>query len=667
MRKFFKAVAASFSSLLFVLPLFAIPTGVNDFTFDSYSAEYYLTRDSDGHAQLRTVETIVARFPQSDQNHGIIRAIPNYYDGVPLHTRVTGLTDENGNSLEYAPSTSGSFLEIRIGNADEYVHGKVTYVISYEQENVVRAFTDTNDDEFYWDANGTGFEQPFGSVSVRMHLDPALDEYLNGNASCYFGAEGSTDQCEITKGTDSNGTVFSASQRDIGPGETLTIAIGFTYGTFVQVPAEEVPGQVPNIDDYLPFNPANAPTWPGPVSIVLDILMAIGIAFTVILRFLKPRSSRGSGIIIPQYTPPKDMNLIEASNLIGRTYRGVPAQIVNLAVNGKIRILDYPVSSPNAKFTLQLLDTNGLDADEVELVRALFGSPGSVELSNLLQSGALGGALGALVSSFVSFQGTDTDTGMPAIGATQEVGIVDDSAAKGVKAVESKVRTRMLNSGLLKKRTPLVGLLTGAAMILFSIVSMFLGVGAAVFGVVNVWGILGFMIGLFGSFICIGFAFRPAVPSAEGAEKVDYLLGMRDYLKLAEADRLKMLQSPEGAERVRVLGINPKLPTERVKLYEKLLPWAVLWGVENEWAKELAIYYNQESPDWFSSSGAFNAALLSNSLSSFANTTTVSQSYTSRSGSGSSWSGSSGGSFSGGSSGGGFSGGGGGGGGGGGW
>jgi hypothetical protein len=53
-----------------------------------------------------------------------------------------------------------------------------------------------------------------------------------------------------------------------------------------------------------------------------------------------------------------------------------------------------------------------------------------------------------------------------------------------------------------------------------------------------------------------------------------------------------------------------------VKLYEKLLPFAVLWGVETEWNKELAIYYEQNSasPDWFVGTNEFNASLFSGAL-----------------------------------------------------
>jgi uncharacterized membrane protein YgcG len=114
-----------------------------------------------------------------------------------------------------------------------------------------------------------------------------------------------------------------------------------------------------------------------------------------------------------------------------------------------------------------------------------------------------------------------------------------------------------------------------------------------------------------------------------------------------------MLQSPDGAERVD-LGD----PGQLVRVTERLLPFAVLWGVEREWAKELGIRYEQagSAPSWYASNTPFQAAMFANAFSGFSG---------SASSTSASWSTSGGASSSGGSTGGGFAGGGGGGGGGG--
>lgn len=635
-----------------------IRSGVQDFEFESYTADYYLGRDEAGHAVLRTVETFVARFPDFDQNRGMIRAIPNDYDGVPLRTSVESVVDENGDPVPFELTVNAGFTELALGTED-FVHGRTTYTISYTQQNVVRAFADTNSDEFYWDTNGTGFPQPFGAVTARVHLDPSLSPYLTGNTACYQGAQGSTDTCEIEHAPDAAGDLFTASVRDIGAYENLTVVIGFTLGTFVQVPPEEQPEEV------LPFLPGQGTPiwWLDAASVASVLLIVLGTAFTVVWRFVKPASSRGSGIIVPQYTAPKDLNLMEAAEIVGRSSSGLPAQLVSFAVRGKLRILDYPVSDRGARYTLQLLDLNGLDPTELELMKALFGGFGSGHLEVLQGSGLLDDATMGLLASILDGGSAASDAGLPQIGAVQEVGVVDDSAATAIAAVRKAVKAEAFARGLLQKRSPAVGIIAAVVMFVMSFISMGLFMATVFLSTLNPWGIIGFVLAIFGCFICGAFAYRPAAPSAAGAVHRDYLLGIRDYLQLAEADRFRMLQSPEGAERVRAEGLDIREPAQRVKLYEKLLPFAVLWGVERDWAKELTVLYGDTAPDWFVSTGSFDATVFSHALGSIATTTIARQ--TVRSSSGSSWSGSGGGSFSGGSSGGGFSGGGGGGGGGG--
>ena len=143
----------------------------------------------------------------------------------------------------------------------------------------------------------------------------------------------------------------------------------------------------------------------------------------------------------------------------------------------------------------------------------------------------------------------------------------------------------------------------------------------------------------------------------EGVALTRYMYGLRSYMQLAEAERIRFLQSPEQAERVG--NIDTDNPATIVKLYERLLPYAALFGMEKGWMQQLAKWYETtgESPTW-SSGIVYNAAFIS-SMNQFMTTDMASG----ISGSVSTYSSSS----SGGSSGGGFSGGGAGGGGGGGW
>jgi uncharacterized membrane protein YgcG len=104
--------------------------------------------------------------------------------------------------------------------------------------------------------------------------------------------------------------------------------------------------------------------------------------------------------------------------------------------------------------------------------------------------------------------------------------------------------------------------------------------------------------------------------SASGRELFDYLKGLKMYIKLAEVDRLKVLQSVEGAEK-RI--INSDDGTEMVVLYERVLPYAVLFGQEKSWLHQLGLYYDQAKmqPEWYIGTGAFNATVFASSVSSF--------------------------------------------------
>ena len=151
--------------------------------------------------------------------------------------------------------------------------------------------------------------------------------------------------------------------------------------------------------------------------------------------------------------------------------------------------------------------------------------------------------------------------------------------------------------------------------------------------------------------IILAFASRGWSLTDKGLSLRRYLKGLKMYIGVAEAERLNILQSPEGAEKI-VVDVNDG--KQLVKLYERVLPYAVLFGQEKNWSKQMGKYYEQvgEAPDWYVGQGAFNAVAFSSGLSGLSTAAGHASDYSSTSG---------------GSSGGGFAGGGGGGGGGGGW
>jgi uncharacterized membrane protein YgcG len=103
---------------------------------------------------------------------------------------------------------------------------------------------------------------------------------------------------------------------------------------------------------------------------------------------------------------------------------------------------------------------------------------------------------------------------------------------------------------------------------------------------------------------------------ADAAEVFAKIQGLKMFMTVAEAERIRTLQSVGGTE---FFAKNGAENGEKIaKLYEKLLPYAAIFGIEKSWAKSLEIRYaDGSSPDWYVGSGTFNAAIFANSLGSF--------------------------------------------------
>jgi hypothetical protein len=87
---------------------------------------------------------------------------------------------------------------------------------------------------------------------------------------------------------------------------------------------------------------------------------------------------------------------------------------------------------------------------------------------------------------------------------------------------------------------------------------------------------------------------RLTVPTAEGWKRRDEIEGLKLFLRVAEADRLRVLNPPD---------FTPAL-------YEQLLPYAIALGVEMVWSRRFAaalaasqIHYQ---PDWYDGSHPWN-------------------------------------------------------------
>lgn len=548
------AAVLGFAAGLLLLPATAasaphgvpgIRADVDDFEFESFDAVYELSRTGDGHAALRVTETIVAVYPDFDQNRGFYRDIPEYYGGVRLHTDVESVVDENGDPVPWEWEYYQGYYSVALGD-DSYVHGRHSYVISYTQVDTIRSFTDVQLDEFYRDVNGTGWGQPFAAVTATVLLPPELAAARSGELSCYVAAGPCPDGITQTPTAD-GGLEVTTSASDLSPGESLTLDIPFAAGTFVE-------GESVSLPEYPVSEPQ--PNSPGWVAVLPWALGGAGILLGVVARVTQSESSTGRrirphGTVIPQYEPPAGLNVMVAAMLLGEPNRAFAAQVVDLAVRGNLRIVE-PEGDDAGPFTLELLSRDGVDPVEGRLLDELFDDnpPGA---------------------RFGVKRGSDS---LQAV-ATPVFRRVDAEVRSGGFRADARVTTLSVVLIVLA----VVGILVGLGMLGASYA------GDTGFGVLEA-GILGVGGPVWGLRQAVGYRSTSTPLTRKGRDVGDHLFGIRMYLQWAEADRIRFLQSPERAERVDVGNA-----TEMVKLYERLLPYAILFGIEDGWAAELQAKY----------------------------------------------------------------------------
>ncbi|MDF2990776.1 MAG: hypothetical protein K0S37_1290 [Microbacterium sp.] len=435
-------------------------------------------------------------------------------------------------------------------------------------------------------------------MTAELRVDGSLSQAaLDGAAACYTGPEGSRTPCEITRaGNPGEEVAWSASTTGLGPRENMTIAVGFARGTFVPGAVVRTPLEQFSVDAA----PALAA-----LSIGAVVLGLAGAATALVAR-RRGKDAPGRGVIVPEYGPPDDVDVLEGAELVHRRSAAVPAAVLDTAIAGHLRILDDPADTKT--LTLELVHPDGATPLRAGVLAAIFG---------------VGGRPGARV-----ILGPDR----------QDV-------ATALQALPPKAANELRRRGWTeppRRRSSVLAAVVAVSAFVLSIVALILAAAGtapawwqvAAIPATVVTGILSFAL----------LRYRDRVVDA-GTSARDHLLGLRDYLALAEADRLRVLQSPEGAER-RPVDVDDA--TQVLHLYERLLPWAVVWGVEREWAEALDTRVRETGSNlhWYAGTNGFSTAAFATTFSSLR---TASSPVTTTSGSGS---------FSGGSFGGGFSGGG---------
>ena len=304
------------------------------------------------------------------------------------------------------------------------------------------------------------------------------------------------------------------------------------------------------------------------------------IGFYLLAWFLVGRDPP-KGTIIPLFGPPKGMSAAGVGYVhgLGMDDRTFAAAVVGLGVNGCLKLTDR-----GAEQVLRHL-TKGKpgDAAEQAALVALFAKGRSVELDNTNHeiisgahselSKALEQCYGSLFRNNLWFSGLGFLGALAATAAIMAAyGFSYGDNAQGIIAgmaiplLPLMIAAPVFKSGWKRdagqgRARMLTGLIVAAVFIFIgvSIVSYNAGFGPAIWPAMVPYA-LAPLAGL-------GFRWLQA-PSMKGRRVMDQIDGFKQYLSVAEEDRLEFLNPPE------------KTP----ELFERFLPYAIALRVENSWA-----------------------------------------------------------------------------------
>jgi uncharacterized membrane protein len=583
--KFLLSLVTTSVLLVALLPVHAY-ADVNDFKITAFNSQQTLTA-TDPQGELHIVEDI--RLTYTDNNHGILRAIPKTYKHHSLQIQINEVSSASGAPTQYTTYSSEGNEVLKIGDPNRTVTGDQQYTIDYTVRNVI-GFYDGHD-ELYWDVNGEQWQQQFENVTMALKLPDGVT--LKGDPRCFTGSLNSREQaCSIS--STSNGTIAAATLRPLNATETLTYVAGFEKGYFKPATALEYAAE------YAAVIAAS----------VLPVLVLGGLGF---YRWLRGgRDVKGSGTIVPHYAAPPGLTPLEVGALTDFKVdnRDITATLIDLAVRKYIRIIESKKDKLFGSKMEYALELRSADLSQLSSAESLL-------LSKLF----------------------------PALQAGSLVNLSDSSQKlyETANSLRSSVKSRLADEGYFKTSGLSAGKVLRAIgfIIVIFIGTLVLAAIAGPFAIASAFA---------GLIIFAIFAVFMDARTAKGVAAKEHIEGLKLYLNTAEKDRIAKLQAPNAP-----YAAPSTEPTKTVELFEKLLPYAMILGVENQWAKQFESLYTTP-PDWYSGNwNTFNAAYLATSLNDGVGSA-VNSAFTPPSSSGSS-----------GMGGGGFSGGGGGGGGGGGW
>ncbi len=526
----------------------------------------------DASGNLKITEKITYSFGGSGR-HGIYRDLVT---GLRYDPNETGndqirvypvsnieVSSPSGASAETDINQTDLMTHIRIGDPDRTVSGTEVYILSYEVAGAFNRFTEPTNglaphDELYWNILGSQWQATIENAEITVTAPQGASQ-----AKCFQGELNSTEACRATAGIKSTFSVSSVS-----PGEGATILLAY--------PLNMVSQTEPILKDA-PKQGLARLTQISPVAGVGSVGVALaGLGGMALLTRRRGRDAQYLGLTpglnpvagqveteqlvrlkeshaAVQFTPPTGLHPGQIGTLIDEVAHpaDVTATIVDLAVRGYLRIEEVP-DERNDWRLVQLTPPAGqqeLRPYEQRLLEGIFHGRTSASLQTDLK---------------------ETFAGDMAV--TRDILYREVTELGWFRGNPKHVREKYRFLGFAVAGLAIAGLVFGGA-VWQSINTLAVSLGLLVAGL----GIA-------------ALAGRMPARTAAGTAVLVQAWGFKKYLVTAEAQQIKF---EEGQD-----------------IFSKYLPYAMIFGVADRWAKvfeQLAAsglpviaptWYVGHSPNW---------------------------------------------------------------------
>ncbi|GES42493.1 hypothetical protein RsS62_17450 [Rhizobium dioscoreae] len=520
---------------------------------------------------MRVVETISVNAEGRDIRRGIFRDFPlTMTDAngreIEVDFKVVAV-ERDGEPEDWRSERISGGERIYIGKADRILNpGPHIFRLTYDTNRQMRYFGDH--DELYWNVTGNGWLFPIINAKAIVTLPDGVQPQQLAFFTGPLGATGKN-----ASASQQGNIVTFATTRPLATAEGLTIAIKLAKGAIAP--------------------PSDSQQWGWFLRDHLDTIIALGGLILLFAYYMRSWIAVGrdppAGVMVPRWDPPDGIspalvNYIDNRGFASSGWTAFSATAIDLAVRGYVILDDLKekvVVRPTGKaggdlsggdkvlmqavgpFSPLVIDKENGEA--VQGLGAKFRSAierdhrGEYYKANSLYV-VVGVALSVLILASIIIFGRLHENAVPLI------------VMPGVLSIFVTIFTNIIGRRF-RRRNASLGqrILSVLICAFFGFVLVSVAVNGFAAAVMPLWeaGLLPLVAGIVGIFaLNVVFYFLMGAPTPLGRKMMDGIAGLRQYLTLAERDRMNMQGAPQ---------MSPQH-------FEKLLPYAVALGVEKPWS-----------------------------------------------------------------------------------